>query len=82
MNSQILVNPEALSQSYLPEKLLHREKEKAELRNNLKNFINTFMCGPYGSGKTTLVKSLIHELSKKVSIAYIDAQSTRQLIVF
>lgn len=61
-----------LSLSYLPEKLLHREKEKAELTNNLKNFINTFICGPCGSGKTTLVKHVVHSLNKKVIIAYID----------
>ncbi|MBS7618974.1 AAA family ATPase, partial [Candidatus Bathyarchaeota archaeon] len=72
MNSQILINPEVLSQSYLPEKLLHRDKEKAELTNNLKNFINTFICGPCGSGKTTLVKHVICNLNKKVIVAYID----------
>lgn len=72
MNSQILINPEMLSQSYLPEKLLHRDEEKAELTSNLKNFINTFICGPCGSGKTTLVKSVIRNLNKKVIVAYID----------
>jgi len=41
-----LIDPEVLSRSYLPEKLLHRDKERAELTNNLKNFINTFICGP------------------------------------
>lgn len=72
MNSQILINPEVLSQSYSPEKLLHRDKEKAELTNNLKNFINTFICGPCGSGKTTLVKHVIRNLNKKVIVAYVD----------
>ncbi|MEM3489074.1 MAG: AAA family ATPase, partial [Nitrososphaerota archaeon] len=51
---------------------MHREKEKVELTNNLKNFINTFICGPCGSGKTTLVKHVIHNLNKKVSVAYVD----------
>jgi len=77
MNSQILINPEVLSTSYIPEKLLHRDKEKAELTNNLKNFINTFICGPYGSGKTTLVKHVILNLNKKVHIAYIDCSVYR-----
>jgi len=72
MGAQILLNPEVLSQSYLPEKLLHREKEKAELTINLKNFINTLICGPCGSGKTTLVKHVIRDLNKKVIVAYID----------
>ena len=72
MNSRILINLEALNQSYLPEKLLHRDKEKSELTNNLKNFINTFICGPCGSGKTTLVRHVVHNLNKKLAIAYVD----------
>ena len=61
-----------LSTTYLPERLLHREKDKSELTSNLKNFVNTFICGPCGSGKTTLVKHAILSLNKKVSVAYID----------
>jgi len=72
MNSQILINSEVLSQSYLPEKLLHRDKEKSELTTNLKNFINTFICGPCGSGKTTLVKQVIGSLDRKVLAFYVD----------
>ena len=72
MNSQILINPEVLSQSYLPDKLLHRDKEKTELTNNLKNFVNTFVCGPCGSGKTTLVKNILRNLDKKVLAFYVD----------
>lgn len=72
MNSQILVNPEVLSQSYLPEKFLHRDKEKAELTNNLNNFINTFICVPCGSGKTALVKHIVQSLNKKAILVYVD----------
>jgi len=72
MNSQILINPEVLSQSYLPEKLLHRDKEKAELTNNLKNFINTFICGQCGSGKTTLIKHILRSPNKKELTFYVD----------
>jgi len=72
MNSQILLNPEVLSTACLPERLLHREKDKSELTNGLKNFVNTFICGPCGSGKTTLVKYAILSLNKKISVAYID----------
>ncbi|MEM2212144.1 MAG: AAA family ATPase [Candidatus Nezhaarchaeales archaeon] len=56
----------------MPEKLLHREKEKADSSNNLKNFINTFICGLPGSGKATLVKHVIKNLNKKVIVTYID----------
>lgn len=68
----IITNPEVLSQSYLLEKLLHREKERAELTDNLKNSINTFLCGQCGSGKTALVKSAIRELNKKSIVQYVD----------
>jgi len=72
MNSQILINPEVLLQSYSPEKLLHRDKERTELTNNLKNLINTFICGPCGSGKTTLMKHVLHNLNKKEPTLYVD----------
>lgn len=67
----IIVNPEYLSDSYLPEKLLHREKEKAKLTNNLKNFVSTFLHGPCGSGKTNLVKKVIRSLNK-APVSYVD----------
>jgi len=72
MNGQIPVNPEVLSLSYLPEELLHREKERTELKENLKNLINTFICGLCGCGKTILVKRVILDLNKKISVGYID----------
>ncbi|MEM3714860.1 MAG: AAA family ATPase [Nitrososphaeria archaeon] len=34
--------------------------------------MNTFICRPCGSGKTTLVKHVIHNLNKKVIVAYVD----------
>jgi len=45
MNAKILINPEALSPAYLPEKLLHRDKEKTELTINIKHHVNTFIYG-------------------------------------
>jgi len=72
MNAQILINPEALSLSYLHEKLLHREKERVQLLNNMKNFINTFVCGPCGSGKTSLVKHALRNLDKRDFAFYVD----------
>jgi len=70
--NQILINTEVLSPSYLPDRLLHRDKERTELANNLKNFINTFIHGPCGSGKTILVKHVIHDLNDKIITKYIN----------
>jgi Cdc6-like AAA superfamily ATPase len=72
VNQKILVNPEVLSLSYLPEKLLHREKERVQLLSNIRNSINTFVCGNNGSGKTTLVKHAIQNLNKKDLAFYVD----------
>ncbi len=68
---QLIVNQEYLSKTYLPKKLPHREKELAQLRNNLKNSVSTLMYGPCGSGKTTLVKHVFGAL-KGVYASYID----------
>jgi len=74
MKEEILVNAEVLSHSYMPEKLLYRESELAQLKHNLQNFINTFITGPCGSGKTTLAKKALQCLnnSKKILACYID----------
>lgn len=74
MNQKIIANPEILSQFYMPENLLHRNKEQAQLLNNLKNLINTFICGSCGSGKTALAKRVINDFnaSKKSYARYVD----------
>jgi len=69
MNSEILINTEVLSQSGIPEKLLHREKELSHLISNIKNSINTLITGSNGSGKTTLVKQAIDK--SKIGV-YVD----------
>lgn len=73
MNQRILINPEALSQSYIPEKLLHREKEFTQLSNAI-GLVNTFVHGSIGSGKTLLLKHVIKDYSttKKGRAIYID----------
>ena len=70
--SKLIVEPEYLSESYLPEKLLHRDKEIAELLGNARNFVSTLVYGPYGSGKSTLVKYVFKSLSGKFVPRYID----------
>lgn len=55
-------------------KILHREKELSLLLRNLQNFINTFICGSCGSGKTALAKHAIRgfNASRKGCAVYID----------
>lgn len=73
MNSKIVENPEILSHSHTPERLLHREKELAQLKTNTVNSVNTFIYGPCGSGKTLLVKKAIQNYSSaKARAIYID----------
>jgi Cdc6-like AAA superfamily ATPase len=74
MNSRILINPEALSKSFVPEKFLHREKELSQLGYYLSNSINSFICGSLGSGKTTLIKRVIEgfNATKAGRAIYID----------
>ena len=73
MSPQIIINPEALSQSYIPEKLLHREKEFTQLSNVI-GLANTFLYGPIGSGKTILIKRIIedYDTTKNGRAIYID----------
>ena len=70
MDVSIIVNIDALSVDYLPKHLLHREKELQQLMNNIKNRVNCMVLGPVGSGKTTLVKKAILDLTE--DIRYVD----------
>jgi len=70
MNSKLLANPEGLSQSYIPVKLLHRDKQKAELLSCLTNSTNTFVYGNPGIGKTTLIRHVTDGYKGK--LIYID----------
>jgi Cdc6-like AAA superfamily ATPase len=74
MNQKIIVSSEILTQNYLPEKLLHRDKERNYLLINLQNFVNTFISGSFGSGKSALAKRVIIDFntSKKGYVCYVD----------
>ncbi len=69
----IITNPEALAISFIPEKLLHREKEREQILYNVKNSVNTFIYGSIGSGKTALIKHTITKFNGvKNRAIYID----------
>lgn len=70
MTTKILLHPECLSQSYLPEKLLHRETELQKLRACLDNSLNTFVYGEPRIGKTSLIKCATKDYKGKAT--YID----------
>ena len=73
MGSQIIASHEVLSESYIPENILHRQKELTQLSNAI-NLVNTFIYGPSGSGKTLLVKKVIVDFNSRRggSAIYID----------
>lgn len=73
MGSKILINPGLLSQSYIPENILHRDKEIPQLSNSI-GLVNTFVHGSIGSGKTLLLRSVIenYNTTKTGRAIYID----------
>jgi Cdc6-like AAA superfamily ATPase len=71
MDRKIIVNADVLLRTYVPERLLHREKELQQIKNNIENRVNTIMFGPVGSGKTSLIKRVIKDLATE-DIRYVD----------
>jgi len=73
VGSRIIASHEVLSESYIPENILHRQKELAQLSNAI-NVVNTFVYGPSGSGKTLLIKKAITDFNarRKGAAIYID----------
>jgi len=71
MEGKIIVDPDVLSRSYVPKRLMHREKEFQRLRDDIENRVNCIVFGPVGSGKTTLIKRVINDLTKE-DIRYVD----------
>jgi len=70
----ILLDGKVLLPSYIPDKILHREKQLNELSLCLKNPINAFVHAPSGLGKTVMIKKVIEEFneSNKGKSLYVD----------
>lgn len=67
--SKIFKNEEVFSSDYLPEEILHREKEINEIAFAFKgiskgNIENLFLYGPTGTGKTSSTKYVLKELEE------------------
>ncbi len=51
----------------------YRSREKAAILGCLKNSISTFVCGPQGIGKTTLIREVAKEVNDRIGQAvYVD----------
>ena len=79
----VFINKDALSPHYLPERIIHREKEIEKImrvvapvfKNKRPN--NVFIYGKHGTGKTSSVKSIMKqfkELPSNGSINYINCR--------
>jgi Cdc6-like AAA superfamily ATPase len=80
--SKIIANPDSFNQ-YIPEKMLFRTNEISQISNSLKNSINTFVYGPCGSGKSSLIKQAIGNSNTRSKAIYIDCslyQTTNSIL--
>lgn len=78
---QILTNPEYLSESYIPPKLLFREKEVEEIARHSADFLfssivkNLVVHGPPGVGKTVAVRMLEHTYNEIATEQGMDSKA-------
>ncbi|MBU0532679.1 AAA family ATPase [Patescibacteria group bacterium] len=67
--SSIIISEEILLPDYLPDDLIHRNKELQSIADSIKPIIkkrtpdNLFIHGPSGSGKTCCIKHILKQLS-------------------
>ncbi len=80
----IIVNEEALTEAFVPTRLLHREGQIRELERCLKPALknrsieNIFLMGTSGTGKTTITKWILENYFKEIS-AYVNCWKYRTI---
>jgi cell division control protein 6 len=78
----IIINEEALTEAFVPTRLLHREGQIRELERCLKPALknrsieNIFLMGTTGTGKTTITKWILENYFKEIS-AYVNCWKHR-----
>jgi len=78
----IIVNEEALTEAFVPTRLLHREGQIRELERCLKPALknrsieNIFLVGTSGTGKTAIIKWILENYFKEIS-AYVNCWKYR-----
>jgi cell division control protein 6 len=78
----IIINEEALTEAFIPTRLLHREGQIRELERCLKPALNNrsveniFLMGTSGTGKTTITKWILENYFKEIS-AYVNCWKYR-----
>jgi len=91
-NPGIIVSEDALLPDYLPDELLHRERELQTIADSIKPLLtrqlpdNLFIHGPSGCGKTTCVRYLLKQLAEHSSAVlpvYVNCwKNSTQLAVY
>jgi orc1/cdc6 family replication initiation protein len=81
-DAPIIVNEDALTEAFVPTRLLHREGQIRELERCLKPALknrsieNIFLMGTSGTGKTTIAKWILENYFKEIS-AYVNCWKYR-----
>jgi len=81
-DAPIIVNEEALTEAFIPTRLLHREGQIRELERCLKPALknrsieNIFLMGTSGTGKTTITRWILENYFKEIS-AYVNCWKYR-----
>jgi cell division control protein 6 len=81
-DSPVIINEEALTEAFVPTRLLHREGQIRELERCLKPALknrsieNIFLMGTSGTGKTAITKWILENYFKEIS-AYVNCWKYR-----